>query len=55
MIERMATNDPAPLVCIIMGSKSDWGTKCHADQMLTRFRGAARVAGDLGAPHPGRD
>jgi 5-(carboxyamino)imidazole ribonucleotide mutase len=35
------TDDPAPLVGIIMGSKSDWETLRHADEMLTR----------LGVPH----
>jgi 5-(carboxyamino)imidazole ribonucleotide mutase len=29
--------DPAPLVGIIMGSKSDWDTMQHADEILTRF------------------
>jgi 5-(carboxyamino)imidazole ribonucleotide mutase len=29
--------DEAPLVGIIMGSKSDWETMRHADEMLTRF------------------
>ncbi len=28
---------PAPLVAVIMGSKSDWETMRHADEMLTRF------------------
>jgi 5-(carboxyamino)imidazole ribonucleotide mutase len=28
---------PAPLVGIIMGSKSDWETMRHADDLLTRF------------------
>ena len=27
----------APLVAVIMGSKSDWVTMRHADEMLTRF------------------
>jgi 5-(carboxyamino)imidazole ribonucleotide mutase len=27
----------APLVGIVMGSKSDWDTMRHADEMLTRF------------------
>jgi 5-(carboxyamino)imidazole ribonucleotide mutase len=31
------TNDPRPLVGIVMGSKSDWETMSHADEMLTRF------------------
>ena len=30
-------NDPAPLVAVIMGSKSDWETMQHADEILTRF------------------
>jgi len=30
-------NEQAPLVGIIMGSKSDWETLRHADEMLTRF------------------
>ena len=29
--------DPAPLVAVIMGSKSDWETMRHADETLTRF------------------
>src|SRR3954470_12718835 len=33
----MAANDSKPLVSIIMGSKSDWDTMSHADEMLTRF------------------
>jgi len=28
--------EPRPLVGIIMGSKSDWDTLCHADETLTR-------------------
>ena len=31
------TNDPHPLIGVIMGSKSDWETMRHADEMLTRF------------------
>ena len=31
------TAEPKPLVGIIMGSKSDWDTLAHADEMLTRF------------------
>jgi 5-(carboxyamino)imidazole ribonucleotide mutase len=34
-------NDPAPLVGIIMGSRSDWETMRHASEMLVR----------LGVPH----
>ncbi|MDQ3812735.1 MAG: 5-(carboxyamino)imidazole ribonucleotide mutase [Armatimonadota bacterium] len=30
-------NSQTPLVAIIMGSKSDWETMRHADEMLTRF------------------
>lgn len=33
----MDTDTPAPLVAVIMGSKSDWETMRHADEMLTRF------------------
>ena len=33
----MATNDPSPLVGIVMGRKSDWETMRHADQVLTDF------------------
>ena len=29
--------DVKPLVAVIMGSKSDWETMRHADEMLTRF------------------
>jgi 5-(carboxyamino)imidazole ribonucleotide mutase len=32
----METTD-SPLVAVIMGSKSDWETMRHADEMLTRF------------------
>src|SRR5437764_10828672 len=32
----MSAEDP-PLVSVIMGSKSDWETLRHADEMLTRF------------------
>jgi len=31
------TSDPRPLVSVIMGSRSDWETMRHADEMLTRF------------------
>ena len=30
-------NQPAPLVAVIMGSKSDWETMRHADEILTQF------------------
>jgi 5-(carboxyamino)imidazole ribonucleotide mutase len=33
----MTSEDPAPLVGIIMGSRSDWETMRHADEMLARF------------------
>jgi len=33
----MPDNHPNPLVSVIMGSKSDWETMSHADEMLTRF------------------
>src|ERR687889_176490 len=29
--------DERPLVAVIMGSKSDWTTMCHAHEMLTAF------------------
>lgn len=32
------TNQPSPIVGVIMGSKSDWETMQHADAMLTQFR-----------------
>jgi 5-(carboxyamino)imidazole ribonucleotide mutase len=32
-----ATSITAPLVGVIMGSKSDWETMRHADELLTRF------------------
>jgi 5-(carboxyamino)imidazole ribonucleotide mutase len=31
------TKQPAPLVAVIMGSKSDWETMSHADATLTEF------------------
>jgi 5-(carboxyamino)imidazole ribonucleotide mutase len=31
------TSDLRPLVSVIMGSKSDWETMRHADEMLARF------------------
>jgi 5-(carboxyamino)imidazole ribonucleotide mutase len=39
MAERMneATGEAGPLVAVIMGSKSDWETMRHADEVLTRF------------------
>ena len=30
-------SDERPLVAVIMGSKSDWETMRHADEMLTAF------------------
>jgi 5-(carboxyamino)imidazole ribonucleotide mutase len=32
----MRPEDP-PLVSVVMGSKSDWETMCHADEVLVRF------------------
>ena len=46
-------SEAQPLVGVIMGSKSDWDTMRHADEMLTEFGVAARVSGRLGAPHAG--
>ena len=31
------TDTPKPLVAVIMGSKSDWDTMRHADELLTQF------------------
>jgi 5-(carboxyamino)imidazole ribonucleotide mutase len=31
------SNSDTPLVAVIMGSKSDWETMQHTDQMLTKF------------------
>ena len=31
------TNDPHPLIGVIMGSESDWETMRHTAEMLTRF------------------
>ena len=31
------TSESAPLVAVVMGSKSDWETMRHADEILTRF------------------
>jgi 5-(carboxyamino)imidazole ribonucleotide mutase len=31
------TDDTQPLVAVIMGSKSDWESMRHADEVLTRF------------------
>jgi 5-(carboxyamino)imidazole ribonucleotide mutase len=31
------SDDVKPLVAVIMGSKSDWDTMRHADEILTRF------------------
>ncbi len=38
---RTMSSEPKPLVGVLMGSKSDWETMLHADEMLTR----------LGVPH----
>ncbi len=40
----MTPSAPAPLVAVIMGSKSDWETIKHASETLTRF----------GVPHESR-
>src|SRR5437773_9264356 len=38
MGKKAATSaSPAPLVGVIMGSKSDWETMQHCDEMLARF------------------
>jgi 5-(carboxyamino)imidazole ribonucleotide mutase len=36
--------DTKPLVAVIMGSKSDWETMRHADEVLTRFGVAHELA-----------
>jgi 5-(carboxyamino)imidazole ribonucleotide mutase len=33
----MPNETSTPLVAVVMGSKSDWDTMRHADEMLTRF------------------
>ena len=33
----MNSSETPPLVAVIMGSKSDWETMRHSDEMLTRF------------------
>ena len=33
----MPAPDPRPLVAVIMGSRSDWTTMQHCDEMLTQF------------------
>src|SRR5216683_6479837 len=38
------TNPEAPLVAIIMGSKSDWETMRHSDELLTQFAVAHECA-----------
>jgi 5-(carboxyamino)imidazole ribonucleotide mutase len=35
--EGVMSNDAKPLVGVIMGSKSDWQTLCHAAEVLTQF------------------
>ena len=35
--ERNRMSDSSPLVSVIMGSKSDWDTLRHADEVLTQF------------------
>ena len=46
----MRPDDP-PLVSVIMGSKSDWETLRHADEMLDPVRRAPRVPRRLRPPH----
>lgn len=36
--QTQGAQDARPLVAVIMGSKSDWETMQHTDEMLTRFR-----------------
>src|SRR4051795_2150164 len=36
-VKKTGKTSAAPLVSVIMGSKSDWETMSHADEMLTRF------------------
>jgi 5-(carboxyamino)imidazole ribonucleotide mutase len=36
-VDNSSTADSSPLVAVIMGSKSDWETMRHADEMLTQF------------------
>ena len=45
--------DDRPLVAVIMGSKSDWETMRHTDELLTKFGVAARMPGTIRAPHAG--
>ncbi len=33
----MSKVDVAPLVCVVMGSRSDWETLRHTDELLTQF------------------
>src|SRR6185503_716880 len=49
----MPTETITPLVAVIMGSKSDWETMQHADQMLTKFGVAheCRVMSAHRTPH----
>ena len=35
--DRSSSKISNPLVAVIMGSKSDWETMCHADETLTEF------------------
>ena len=46
------TDDITPLVAVIMGSKSDWETMRHADEMLDAIRRATRMPHRLSTPHP---
>ena len=49
----MSTPNPAPLVGIVMGSKSDWETMRHASETLTKFGVAheSRVLSAHRTPH----
>ena len=46
----MRPDDP-PLVGVVMGSKSDWETMRHADEVLDPVRRPPRVPRRLGPPH----
>ena len=50
-LELCMTGKGKPIVGIIMGSKSDWETLRHADEMLTRFGVPARMPRRLRPPH----
>lgn len=48
----MTSNHSAPLVGIVMGSRSDWETMQHAAQKARCVGRALRSQGGLGASHP---